>query len=45
VVVTGLGQTPAVILRVGELEVAVVDPHKVEPTWLAQLLSAMKGGA
>jgi transposase-like protein len=45
VVVTGLGQTPAVILRIGELEVAVVEPHKVEPTWLAQLLAAMKGGA
>ena len=45
VVVTGLGQTPAVILRSGEVEVEVVDPHKVEPSWLAQLLAAMKGGA
>lgn len=45
VVVTGLGQRPAVIVRIGELEIEVVEPHKVEPTWLAQLLAAVKGGA
>ena len=44
VVVTGLGQTPAVVLRSGALEIDVLDPRAVEPTWLAQLLAAMKGG-
>ena len=43
VVVTGLGQTKAVVLRLGELEIEVVEPQKVEPIWLAQVLAAAKG--
>jgi transposase-like protein len=38
VVVTGLGRPPAVIVRIGEFELEVVDPQRVEPTWLGQLL-------
>lgn len=45
VVVTGLAGTPAVIVRIGEVELAVVDPQRVEPTWLAQVLAAMKESA
>jgi hypothetical protein len=44
VVVTGLARTPAVIMRIGEFELEVIDPQSVEPTWLAQLLAAMTGG-
>lgn len=43
VVVTGLGRTPAVVIRLGELEVEVLEPHGVDPTWLAQVLAAAKG--
>lgn len=45
VVVTGLGRTPAVIVRAGEVEVEVLDPQRVEPTWLAQVLAVTKGVA
>jgi transposase-like protein len=44
VVVTGLGRTPALILRRGELEIEVVEPQEVEPAWLAQLLVAAERG-
>jgi transposase-like protein len=44
VVVTGLGRAPALVLRLGELEIDVLDPQKVEPRWLAQLLAAAQGG-
>jgi transposase-like protein len=44
VVVTGLGRTPAVIVRIGEFELEVLEPQRVEPTWLAQLLAAVTGG-
>ena len=44
VVVTGLGRAPALVLRLGELEIDVLDPQKVEPRWLAQLLAAVQGG-
>lgn len=43
VVVTGLGRTPAVIVRAGEVEVEVFDPQRVESTWLAQVLAVTKG--
>jgi hypothetical protein len=33
-----------VVLRLGELEIEVVEPQQVEPAWLAQLIAAMKGG-
>ncbi len=44
VVVTGLGRAPAVVLRVGELEIDIHEPLKVEPAWLAQVLAATKRG-
>ena len=44
VVVTGLGRTPAVVIRIGELEIELFEPQKVEPTWLAQVLAVAKGG-
>jgi hypothetical protein len=43
-VVTGLGRTPAVIVRIREFELEVLEPQRVEPTWLAQLLAAVTGG-
>lgn len=43
VVVTGLGQTPAVILRFAGLELEVIEPRRVEPAWLAQVIAATKG--
>lgn len=43
VVVTSLGRSAAVVLRLGELEIEVIDPRKVEPTWLAQVLATAKG--
>jgi transposase-like protein len=44
VVVTGLGRSPTLVIRLGELEIDVVDPQKVEPRWLAQLIAAAQGG-
>ncbi len=44
VVITGLGRTPALVLRLGEFEIDVLDPQKVEPRWLAQLIAAAQGG-
>ena len=44
VVVTGLGRTPTLVIRRGELEIDVLDPQKVEPRWLAQLIAAAQGG-
>jgi transposase-like protein len=41
VVVTGLGRAPAVIVRVGELEVEVHEPQNVDPSWLAEMIAAM----
>ena len=43
VVVTGLGRTPAVVVRLGEFEVEVIEPSDVDPAWIARLLAAMKG--
>jgi transposase-like protein len=45
VVVTGLGRTPAVVVRIGDIEIDVLEPENVEPTWLAQVLAAAKRGA
>ena len=45
VVVTGLGRTPAVVLRVGEVEIDVLDPRAVDPAWLARVIEATKRGA
>lgn len=42
VVVTGLGRTPAVVVRIGELEVEVHEPQKVDPSWLAQMIAATR---
>jgi transposase-like protein len=42
VVVTGLDRTPAVVVRVGELEVEVHDPQKVDPSWITQLIAAAR---
>jgi transposase-like protein len=44
VVVTGLGRSPTLVVRLGELEIDVLDPQKVEPRWLAQLIAAAQGG-
>jgi transposase-like protein len=44
VVVTGLGRSPTLVIRLGELEIDVLDPQKVEPRWLAQLIAATQGG-
>jgi transposase-like protein len=44
VVVTGLGRVPTLVVRLGELEIDVLDPQKVEPRWLAQLITAAQGG-
>jgi transposase-like protein len=43
VVVTGLGRAPAVVVRVGELEVEVHDPQKVDPSWVARMIAATRG--
>jgi transposase-like protein len=43
VVVTGLRQTPAMIVRLGELELELITPHEVDPAWLAQVIAATKG--
>lgn len=41
VVVTGLGRSAvAVVVRVGEIEVEVIDPSKVEPRWIVDLAEA-----
>ena len=42
VVVTGLGRAPAVVVRIGELEVEVHDPQKVDPSWITQLIAATR---
>ena len=44
VVVTGLGRRPTVIVRLGEIEIEVIEPSNVDPTWVAQLLAATKEG-
>ena len=45
VVVTGLGQqSPAMRVRIGELELEVVEPSRIEPTWLARLLASLEEG-
>jgi hypothetical protein len=45
VVVTGLGQqSPAMRLRLGELELEVIEPSRIEPTWLARLLVSFEEG-
>jgi hypothetical protein len=44
VVVTGLGRSPTLVVRLGELEIDVLDPGNVEPRWLAQLIAAAQGG-
>ena len=43
VMVTGLGQTPAVIVRLGELEFEIITPPEVDPAWLAEVITALKG--
>jgi transposase-like protein len=43
VVVTGLGRASApVIMRIGEIELEVVEPDRVDPAWLAQVLAAAR---
>lgn len=44
VVVTGLGRSPTLVVRLGEIEIDVLDLEKVEPRWLAQLIAAAQGG-
>ena len=44
VVVTGLGRKPALVLRLGELEIEVLDPQSVDPAWLARVIEATKRG-
>ena len=41
VVVTGIGQRPAVTVRLGALEVDVFEPEQLEPSWLAKLCAAI----
>jgi hypothetical protein len=41
VVVTGLGQRPAVTVRVGALELDVYEPEQLEPSWVAKLCAAL----
>ena len=41
VVVTGLGRSPALTVRLGALELDVHAPSEVEPSWLAQLCAAV----
>jgi transposase-like protein len=43
VVVTGLGRTPAMLVRVGELELEIIEPQRVDPAWLAGVIAATKG--
>ena len=43
VVVTGLGQAPALTVRLGALELDVFTPSTVDPVWLAQIIEATKG--
>jgi transposase-like protein len=43
VVVTGLGRAPAMLVRVGELELEIIEPQRVDPAWLAQVIAATKG--
>lgn len=40
VVVTGLGRSAVVVVRVGDIEVEVIDPSKVEPRWIVELAEA-----
>ena len=45
VVVTGVGrESPAMLLRLGALELEVVEPSRVDPTWLARLLTSLEEG-
>lgn len=46
VVLTGLGRSAVVVARVGVVEFEVVDPEKVDPRWLGELLeiAARVGG-
>ena len=41
VVVTGLGQRPALTVRLGAVEVDVFEPEQLEPSWLAKLCAAI----
>jgi transposase-like protein len=43
VVVTGLGRAPAAVVRQGALEIDILDPSKVEASWLASVLRAANG--
>lgn len=43
VVVTGLGREPAAVIRQGSIEIEVLDPNKVEASWLASVLRATNG--
>ena len=45
VVVTGLGRTPAVVVRAGQVEVEILEPAKVEALWLGELLDAVRSPA
>ena len=40
VVVTGAGGSAAAVVRAGGVEVEVIDPARIEPAWLAELLRA-----
>ena len=45
VVVTGLGRAPAVVVRAGQVEVEIMEPTKVAPRWLGELLDAAQSPA
>lgn len=42
-VVTGVGRSPVVLARVGEVEVEIIDPARVDARWAGALLEAVAG--